>query len=98
MVIPVRDDLRVHGGSMAWEIQRRRVVKGETRWESFKWFSKLGQALEWAGQEQIRLSEGNSLADTIEAFSAVAQRYQAVLESALAKVADRANDAGRRAA
>ena len=98
MVIPLNDKLRILGGHVAWELQRRKTVKGVERWESFKWFTKLGHAMKEAGETEIRLSEGYSLADAIEAFSHVSHRYDLLLEGALSGVARKADNVDRRAA
>ncbi len=95
MVIPLNDNLRIFGGQMAWELQRRRTVSGAERWESFKWFTKLGQAVKEAGETEIRLSEGTSLADAIETFSRASHRYEQVLDEAFSEVARKADKVGR---
>ena len=58
MIIPLNHNLRIFGGPLAWELQRRKVVKDKDRWESFKWYTNLGQAVWGAGEIEIRLSEG----------------------------------------
>ncbi len=98
MVIPLNDNLRIFGGQMAWELQRRRTVSGVERWESFKWFRKLGHAMQEAGETEIRRSEGNSLADAIEAFSRVSHRCDTILEAAFSEVTRNANKVERSAA
>ncbi len=98
MVIPLNDNMRIHGGPVAWELQHRKTVKGKDRWESFKWFTKLGQAVKEAGETEIRLSEGNSLADAVEALSRVSHRYEQLLDKALSEVARKADNVERRAA
>ncbi len=98
MVIPLTDNLRIFGGSLAWELQRRKTVSGVERWESFKWFTKLGQAVREAGETEIRLSEGNSLADAIEALSRVSHRYDMILEAAFSEIDRKANKVERSAA
>ena len=98
MVIPLTDNLRIFGGQMAWELQRRKTVSGVERWESFKWFRKLGHAMQEAGETEIRLSEGTSLADAIEAFSRVSHRYDLLLDAAFSEVARKANEVERSAA
>ena len=98
MVIPLNDNLRIFGGQIAWEVQRRRTVKGKDRWESFKWFTKLGHAVKEAGETEIRLSEGCALVDAIEAFSRVSHRYERLLDVAFSEVARKADNVDRRAA
>ncbi len=98
MVIPLNDNLRIFGGPLCWELQRWRIVKGVERWESVKWFHNLGQAVRDAGETEIRLSEGNSLADAIEAFSRVSHQYEQVLDGAFSEVARKANKNERREA
>jgi len=98
MIIPLNHNLRIIGGPLAWELQRRKVVKGKDRWESFKWYTNLGQAVWGAGEIEIRLSEGHSLTDAIEAFSRVSHRYDTILEAAFSEVARKANEVERSAA
>ncbi len=90
MVIPLNDNLRIFGGQLAWELQHRKVVKGKDRWESFKWFTRLGQAMREAGEIEFRLSEGNSLDEAIEAASRVSHRYERLLDAAFSEVAQKA--------
>ena len=98
MVIPLTDNLRIRGGPLSWELQHRKTVKGQDRWESFKWFTKLGQAVKEAGETEIRLSEGNSLTDAVEALSRVSHRYEQLLDAAFSEVARKADNVERRAA
>jgi len=83
MIIPLSDNLRISGSENDWQLQRRKVVKSLERWESLKYFTKLGDAMYEAGSREIRLAEGNSLADAIDAFSRVTHRYRHLLDNAL---------------
>ncbi len=98
MVIPLNDNVRIFGGPLCWELQRRRTVRGAERWETHKWFTKLGQAMQEAGETEIRLSEGHSLTDAIEAFSRVSHRCDTILEAAFSEVTRNANKVERSAA
>ena len=75
MEIKLSDDLRVSGTEHAWVLQRRRVVKGEERWESFKWYPTFGSAVSGALHRDIRLHPANTLVEAIQAVTSLIHRY-----------------------
>ncbi|WP_405241505.1 hypothetical protein [Lentisalinibacter salinarum] len=79
MIVQVSNERRIKGGERAWELQRPRVRKGKTDWESFKWFNSFGSALESAVREEIRLHPAQTLTEAIEAVSGVVRRYNALI-------------------
>ena len=98
MIIPIDKKTRIFGTSRCWEIQRMRLSQGAEKWEPKQFYPKLGQALAAAGEREIRLAEGNGLADAIRAFTEVSQRYEKALDGALEEVSQRANELKRVAA
>ncbi len=75
MRINLSDDLRIAGTKYAWELQRRRTVKGEDCWRAYKWFRSFAMAVQEAVHSEIREHPANDLAEAIEAVDSVVQRY-----------------------
>ena len=75
MKIDLRDDLRIVGTKDAWELQRRKVVKGEQQWRAYKWFRSFALAVQDAVHADIRQHPASTLADAIEAVDLIVQRY-----------------------
>ncbi len=75
MEIKLSDDLRIEGTEHCWVLQRRRVVKGEERWESFKWYPTFGSAVSGALHRDIRLHPAKSLVEAIQAVTNLVHRY-----------------------
>ncbi len=84
MIIPLSKKIRIRGTADCWQLERSRLVKGQTKWEAFKYFSDLGQAVSAAGQREIRLHPANSLNDALQAIDEIAARYIKLLDDALA--------------
>ena len=84
MIIPLSKKIRVRGTADCWQLERSRLVKEQTRWTPFKYFSDLGQAVSAAVRREIRVHPANSLAEAIEAVDQIAARYNNLLDDALA--------------
>ncbi len=84
MIIPLSKKIRIRGTADCWQLERSRLVKGQTRWTPFKYFSDLGQAVSAAGQREIRLHSVSGLTDAIKAIDEIAARYNKLLDDALA--------------
>jgi len=84
MIIPLSKKIRIRGTADCWQLEKSRLVKGETRWTPFKYFSDLGQAVSAAVRREIRVHPANSLAEAIEAVDQIAARYNNLLDDALA--------------
>ena len=89
--IPLSDSIRVVGKKHSWELQRLRVKNGEKVWQPFKYFTTLGQAMAQAGEREVRLSEGTSLAEAIETYTQVSHRYEELLDNAISELIERVN-------
>ena len=87
MIIPLSKKIRIRGTADCWQLEKSRLVKGETRWTPFKYFSDLGQAVSAAGQREIRLHPANSLNDALQAIDEIAARYNKLLDDALREAA-----------
>lgn len=74
MIIQLDTKTRIVGTNRAWELQRERNYKGNTRWEPYKWFSTFRQALDEAVHSEIRTHPACTLADGIDAVSALVRR------------------------
>ncbi len=75
MKIKLSDDRRIVGTQYAWELQRRRTVKGEDCWRAYKWFRSFAMAVQEAVHAEISEHPANDLAEAIEAVDSVVQRY-----------------------
>ncbi len=75
MRINLSDDRRIVGTKYAWELQRRRTVKGEDCWRAYKWFPSFARAVQEAVHTEIRTHPANDLAEAIQAVDSVVQRY-----------------------
>ena len=75
MKIDLSEDLRIVGTKYAWELQRRKVVKGEDRWRAYKYFQSFGRAVQEAVHAEIREHPANDLVEAIKAVDSVVQRY-----------------------
>ncbi len=84
MIIPLSKKIRIRGTADCWQLERSRLVKEQTRWTPFKYFSDLGQAVSAAGQREIRLHPANCLNDALQAIDEIAARYIKLLDDALA--------------
>lgn len=93
MIIPITDSIRIAGRKRCWELQKRRTRTGRNTWQPYRYYSSLGQALAAIGEQEIRLSKGNNLADAVRAYTDVCQRYDSILDSVLSSISDRADPA-----
>ena len=84
MIIPLSKEYRIRGTVDCWQLERSRLVKGQTRWTAFKYFSDLGQAVSAACGREIRLHSATGLTDAIKAIDEIAARYNKLLDDALA--------------
>ncbi len=75
MKIDLSEDLRVVGTKHAWELQRRKVVKGEDRWRAYKYFQSFGRAVQEAVHAEIRTHPAKDLAEAIRAVDTIVHRY-----------------------
>ncbi len=86
MIIHLDNKTRICGTEHCWQLEKSRIVKGQTRWAAFKYFSDLGQAVSAAVRREIRLHPANGLTDAITAVDQIAARYNELLDAALAEV------------
>lgn len=84
MIIPLSDEFRIRGTVDSWQLERSKVVKGQTKWKPYKYFSDLGQAVSAAARREIRVHPANTLTEAIEAVDQIAARYSKLLDDALA--------------
>ncbi len=84
MIIPLSKKIRIRGTADCWQLEKSRLVKGQTRWTPFKYFSVLGQAVSAAVSREIRIHPANCLKDAITAINQIANRYDKLLDDALA--------------
>ncbi len=82
MIIPLSKKIRIRGTADCWQLERSRLVKGQTRWVPFKYFSDLGQAVSAAGQREIRVHSATGLTDALQAIDQIAARYNKLLDDA----------------
>ena len=75
MTINLSEDRRIVGTKYAWELQRRRIVKGEDHWRAYKWFRSFGSAVQEAVHAEIREHPAATLVDAVKAVDSIVQRY-----------------------
>jgi len=75
MRINLSEDRRVVGTKYAWELQRRRTVKGQDCWRAYKWFRTFGSAVQEAVHAEIRQHPATTLVEAIKAVDTIVQRY-----------------------
>ncbi len=75
MKIKISDDRRIVGAQYAWELQRRRTVKGEDCWRAYKWFPSFALGVQEAVHSEIRQHPATTLVEAIKAVDSVVQRY-----------------------
>jgi len=75
MKVKLSDDLRIVGTKYAWELQRRRTVKGQDCWRAFKWFPSFAMAVHEAVHAEIRQHPAATLVEPIKAVDSIVQRY-----------------------
>ena len=81
MIIPLKETLRIKGTETCWELQRVRSRRGKQEWESFKWFTTFGRAVDEAVHREIRLHPATTLAEAIEAVSGIVRKYEELIPS-----------------
>lgn len=81
MIVLIDPDNRIKGTKRAWELQKRRAYEGGQTWESYRWFTSFGRALEDAVHREIRLHPATNLSEAIEAVSSLVQRYEQLIPS-----------------
>ena len=84
MIIPIDKEIRIRGTADCWQLEKSRLVKGQTRWTPFKYFSGLGHAVSAAVSREIRIHPANCLKDAITAINQIGARYEKLLDDALA--------------
>ncbi len=75
MRINLSEDRRIVGTKYAWELQRRRTVKGGDCWRAYKWFRSFAMAVQEAVHSEIRQHPATTLVEAIGAVDSVVQRY-----------------------
>ena len=75
MKIKLSDDRRIVGTKYAWELQRRRTVKGQDQWRAYKWFRTFAMAVQEAVHAEIRQHPATTLVEAIKAVDSIVQRY-----------------------
>ena len=66
MILPIDDEYRIKGGKHSWSIQKAKVKKSETTWESISWFTSFEHTVNHLGQLMVRTSDAKTLADALK--------------------------------
>ncbi len=87
MIIDLDPKTRIKGLESCWALQRKRNRAGTDSWQSYKWFTSFGRALEEAVQHEIRTHPAYGLAEALEAVAELVQRYEKLIpaESKIAR-------------
>ena len=75
MRINLSENRRIVGTKYAWELQRRRAVKGQDCWRAYKSFPSFAMAVQEAVHAEIKTHPANDLAEAIQAVDTIVQRY-----------------------
>ena len=75
MKVNLSDDHRIVGAKYAWELQRRRPVKGKDCWRAYKWFRTFAMAVQEAVHAEVRQHPATTVVEAIEAVDTIVQRY-----------------------
>jgi len=89
MIISLSDERRIVGTEQCWELQRRKLGNG--RWRPYKYFHKLGSAVQEAALAEIRLDPAESLSEALKAVDRVVHKYERLIDNAVERVADSAD-------
>ena len=89
MIIPLNDNLRIHGTPTCYQLEKKQQRNGVDDWKPFKYYTKFAHALGAACEREIRTHPANTLAEAIEAADAIAARYGRLLDCALEEIAKR---------
>jgi hypothetical protein len=65
MIIPIDGRYRLKSDSSQWMLQKSKVVKGRTEWDSFKYFSNPSHAVTELVKMRVRESEVETLVDAL---------------------------------
>ncbi len=84
MIIPLSDEFRIRGTVDSWQLERPKIVKGQTKWKPYKYFSDLGQAVSAAARREIRVHPANTWAEALESIDKIGARYSKRLDVAIA--------------
>ena len=91
MILTFGDSLRLVGKEHAWELQKRRTRGGRQTWAPVKFYRRLGHALVEVGERQIRLADGNTISEALDAFTRVTHDLQQILDLALEGIEQQAD-------
>ena len=80
MIIPIDDKTRIRGTEQCWQLERIRVVKGETEWRPHKYFTSFAEALHEAAQHEIRTIPAIGFNQAIEACNHVTEKYARIFD------------------
>jgi len=89
MIISLSDERRIVGTESCWELQRRKLGNG--RWRPYKYFHKLGSAVQEAALAEIRLDPAANLSEALKAVESVVRKYERLIDDAVEGVAFRAD-------
>ena len=87
MIIDISAELRITSDQHCWKLEKKRRHRNGFKWDAFKYFSTLRQAVAQAGHRETRLSRATTLIDAIEDAHQVATRFAALFD--LAETIDR---------
>ena len=94
MIIQLDDKTRILGTETCWALQRLRTRKGEYDWQSYKYFTSFGRAVEEVVNREIRLHPAITFSEALHAVPEVIQRFNALIPTEY-ELRRKANSDGR---
>jgi hypothetical protein len=86
VIVPISDKIRIASNTHCWQLEHRRNCRERPRFEPYKYYSSLRQALEAACEQEVRADPAQSLAEAASAISRITSRYEKLFDCALAEV------------
>jgi len=79
MILPIDDEYRIMGDKHSWAIQKCRIKKSKTTWESISWFTSIESTVNNLGQLMVRTSDTETLAEALIAVEEIATKLSQAL-------------------
>ena len=75
VIITLSETTRIRGTSRCWQLERPRSKNGRTKWEPYKYFLTFRQALDKAGDDEVRNHPAKTIPEAIEAIADINRKH-----------------------
>ena len=79
MILPIDDKYRIMGDKYSWAIQKSRIKKNKTTWESVSWFNSLESTVNHLGNLMVRTSDTQTIREALIAVEKIATKLSQAL-------------------